>query len=78
MSKIALVGASGNAGSRILKELSSRGHTVTAIACSPEKIEALFGVTPAKGDLLDTANFPDLLAGHDAVISSVAFVASDS
>ncbi|MFZ1102925.1 MAG: NAD(P)-dependent oxidoreductase, partial [Hyphomicrobiaceae bacterium] len=30
--KIALVGASGNAGTRILKELSVRGHAVTAIA----------------------------------------------
>ncbi len=30
--KIAVVGASGNAGSRIVTELASRGHTVTAIA----------------------------------------------
>ena len=30
--KVALIGASGQAGSRILKELVSRGHTVTAIA----------------------------------------------
>jgi putative NADH-flavin reductase len=36
--KVALVGASGNAGSRILAELSSRGHAVTAIARHPEKI----------------------------------------
>ncbi|TIW65940.1 MAG: NAD(P)-dependent oxidoreductase, partial [Mesorhizobium sp.] len=27
--KIALIGASGQAGSRILKELSDRGHTIT-------------------------------------------------
>ena len=36
--KIAVVGASGNAGSRIVTELASRGHTVTAIARHPEKI----------------------------------------
>ena len=36
--KIAVAGASGNAGSRIVTELASRGHTVTAIARNPEKI----------------------------------------
>lgn len=41
MAKIALIGASGNAGSRILKELSDRGHQVTAIARNPEKIASL-------------------------------------
>lgn len=77
MSKVALVGASGNAGSRILKELSSRGHSVTAIARNPEKIASLPGVTAVKGDVLDTASFSALLAGHDAVISSVSFVQID-
>jgi len=36
--KVALIGASGQAGSRLLAELSARGHTVTAIARHPEKI----------------------------------------
>jgi len=36
--KIALIGATGNAGSRILNELSRRGHHVTAIARHPEKV----------------------------------------
>ena len=36
--KIAVAGASGRAGSEITKELSRRGHTVTAIARNPEKI----------------------------------------
>jgi putative NADH-flavin reductase len=34
--KMALIGASGNAGSRVLAELSRRGHHVTAIARHPE------------------------------------------
>ena len=34
--KITLIGASGNVGSRILKELSDRGHAITAIARQPE------------------------------------------
>ena len=38
--KIAVIGASGNAGSRITTELARRGHAVTAIARNPEKIAA--------------------------------------
>ncbi len=77
MAKIALIGASGNAGSRILKELSDRGHHVTAIARSPEKIATLPNVVAEKGDVFDQTGLSKLLAGHDAVISSVHFTASD-
>ncbi|MBP8937866.1 NAD(P)-dependent oxidoreductase [Agrobacterium genomosp. 3] len=77
MAKIALVGASGNAGSRILKELSDRGHQVTAIARAPEKIASLPNVVAKKGDVFDQAALSELLKGHDAVISSVHFTASD-
>ena len=77
MAKIALIGASGNAGSRILKELSDRGHQVTAIARSPEKIASLPNVVAKKGDVFDQAGLSELLKGHDAVISAVHFTASD-
>ena len=75
--KIAVIGASGNAGSRITAELARRGHGVTAIVRHPEKVAALAGVTPAKGDVADQAGLARLLAGHDAAISSVHFLASD-
>jgi putative NADH-flavin reductase len=75
--KIAVIGASGNAGSRITAELASRGHAVTAIARHPEKIATGANVTPTKGDLMDQAALTSLLAGHDAAISSVHFLASD-
>lgn len=75
--KIALIGASGNAGSQILAELSRRGHLVTAIARHPEKIAALPGVTPVKGDVYDSINLSKLFQGHDAVASAVYFTASD-
>ncbi|UPT54128.1 NAD(P)-dependent oxidoreductase [Dickeya zeae] len=77
MAHIALIGASGNAGSQILNELSERGHQVTAIARHPENIAALPGVTAKKGDVFDVAGLTALLAGHDAVISSVHFTSSD-
>ena len=71
--KIALVGASGNAGTRILKELSVRGHAVTAIAREPARIPVLANVTSAGGDVADTGGMAALLKGHDAVVSSVRF-----
>jgi uncharacterized protein len=75
--KIAVIGASGNAGSRITTELARRGHTVTAIARNPDKIATSANVTAVKGDVLDQAGLAALLAGHDAAISSVHFLDSD-
>lgn len=75
---IALIGATGFIGSRILNELVSRGHTVTAIVRNPEKVPALAGVTAVKGDILDKDGLARLLAGHEAAISSVHYLASDA
>ncbi len=75
--KVALIGASGFIGSRLLAELAARGHAVTAIVRSPEKVAALPGVTSVKGDVFDKDGLAKLLAGHDAVISAVHFTASD-
>ncbi|MCA0421678.1 MAG: NAD(P)-dependent oxidoreductase [Proteobacteria bacterium] len=75
--KVALIGASGSIGSRLLAELSARGHAVTAIARNPDKIAALPGVTAVKGDVFDKDRLARLIAGHDAVISAVHFSASD-
>ncbi|SHL56959.1 hypothetical protein SAMN05444159_6239 [Bradyrhizobium lablabi] len=75
--KIAVVGASGNAGSRITSELARRGHSVTAIARNPEKIAKEHNVTAKKGDAHDRPGLAQLLAGHDAAISSIHFLASD-
>lgn len=76
--KIALIGATGNAGSRILAELVRRAHAVTAIVRNPEKVQAQPNVTAKQGDVSDGAALSRLLAGHDAVISSVRFLASDA
>ncbi|MBI4365359.1 MAG: NAD(P)-dependent oxidoreductase [Deltaproteobacteria bacterium] len=75
--KIALIGASGNAGSRILAELTRRGHTVTALVRHPEKIPATANVTAKKADVFDWQGLAALLKGHDAAISSIHFTASD-
>ena len=74
---VALIGATGHVGSRLLAELSTRGHKVTAIVRNPDKGPALPGVTAVKGDVFDRGGLAKLLAGHDAVISAVHFSASD-
>ncbi|TPI50896.1 MULTISPECIES: NAD(P)-dependent oxidoreductase [unclassified Mesorhizobium] len=78
MAKVALIGASGAVGSRLLKELSGRGHTVTGIARNPEKIAALPDVTARKGDVFDMEGLAKLIRGHDVVTSSVHFLDSDA
>lgn len=77
MTKVALIGASGQVGTRILKELSDRGDSVTAIARSPGKIPALPGVTAVQGDVYDREGLAQILKGHDVVVSAVRFVDSD-
>ncbi len=76
--KIALIGASGNAGSRILRELSARGHEVTAIARDPSRIAGAPGVTAVAGDASTVAGLAPLLSGHDAVVSSIHFLVTDA
>jgi putative NADH-flavin reductase len=75
--KVALIGASGMVGSRILAELASRGRQVTAIARDTAKIKAGPGITPTAVDAFDQAALSSALKGHDAVISAVHFTASD-
>ena len=69
--RIAIVGASGNIGSRITQEALSRGHDVTAIVRNPEKVtEESVSLTVREGDVLDVAEMASLLKGHDAVVVS--------
>ncbi|WP_043362868.1 NAD(P)-dependent oxidoreductase [Belnapia sp. F-4-1] len=75
--KIALLGATGRAGSRLLAELLRRGHAVTAIARHPEGLAPAPSLTPARGDAADEASLAALLAGHDAAISALPFAGTD-
>ncbi len=74
--KIALIGASGNMGTRLVKEAVSRGHEVTAISRHPESVAGP-KVTTVALDFHDEDKLADVLKGHDAVILSVRFQDSD-
>jgi putative NADH-flavin reductase len=74
--KVALIGATGKAGSRVLDELVSRGHQVTAIVRNPERVPQSAGVT-ARGVDGSQAALAAAIRGHDAVVSSARFVDLD-
>ena len=71
--QVAVLGASGRAGSEITKELAVRGHNVVAIARKPEAIPQLPGVTAKAGDASEPGALADLIRGSDAVISALHF-----
>ena len=73
MSKIAIIGATGRAGSQLLEEALRRGHSVTAIARKASTIGERAGVTPKDVDALDAAALQQAVAGHDAVFSAAHF-----
>ncbi|WP_151832223.1 NAD(P)-dependent oxidoreductase [Acinetobacter ursingii] len=76
--KIALIGATGMAGSRILEELVSRGHYVKAIARDTHKVADTERVMAVDVDLNDHDALVDALKGQDAVISAVRFQGLDA
>jgi putative NADH-flavin reductase len=74
--KIVLYGASGNAGARILKELESRGHEVTAAVRNPEKLAP--GIKGVRDDLSNVDQIAKIITGADAVVSAYAPPHSDT
>ena len=67
---IALYGATGKSGSRILTELLLRGHQVTAIARDPAKLAAQPGLTVVEGDVSSASVIAAKIKGVDAVVSA--------
>ncbi|ANF57016.1 NAD(P)-dependent oxidoreductase [Halotalea alkalilenta] len=75
--KVAVIGISGNAGSRLATELLARGHQVTGIARSPQSSPSHQWLTLVRGDANDAEGLAALLAGHDAVIHAARFSSVD-
>jgi hypothetical protein len=69
--KIAVLGATGRAGSEIAAELARRGHDVLAISRKPDP--AADHVTPLALDASDSAALTAALRGQDAVVSAMRF-----
>jgi hypothetical protein len=75
--KVAVVGATGNAGSRIVRELASRGHEITAVARKVDEADLPDGVTRKAVDADDIDALADAIRGSDVVVSSLKFATSD-
>lgn len=71
--KIAIIGATGRAGSQLLEEALRRGHTVLAIARDPSRLQGRDGVTVKALDVKDSAALQAAVAGVDAVLSAAHF-----
>ncbi len=71
--KVVVLGASGRAGSAIVKELAARGHQVVGVARKPDKIPAGPEIVAVAGDASDAAALSGLIGGADAVISALHF-----
>lgn len=75
--KLAIIGATGKVGTRIVAEALRRGHTIKAISRNPPAVPSQDGVTSAAGDTGDPEALAQILAGHDAAVSSVPFRTTD-
>ncbi len=76
--KIVLYGATGKSGSRLLQELVSRRHEVTAVARDASKLRAAGKYEVKQDDLSDVRRTAETIKGADAVISAYAPPADDT
>ncbi len=75
--KIAIIGATGNVGTRLVNEALHRHHAVTAIARDTSKLTSRTGLSAVSGDVAKPDLLLPLLKGHDAIISSLRFQNTD-
>ena len=74
--KILVLGATGGTGRLIVSLALARGHQVTALVRSPEKVSDLKGAKLVVGDARDEGALREALKGQDAVISALGTPAS--
>lgn len=70
MKKVAVIGATGFVGTKVVKELANRGYFVNALARNTSKIEESENVKAVTADIYNTAELSEILKGNDAVIST--------
>jgi putative NADH-flavin reductase len=69
--KLAIIGANGHIGRRLVQEALNRGHEVTAIVRDPAKVGQTHDhLRVVKGDALQPENIQAAASGHDALISA--------
>ena len=69
--KIAVVGATGATGRRVVKHALAHGHFVTAVARHPERLSSADRLAFVRGDVLSPGGLTGALDGVDAAISCI-------
>jgi len=71
--KLLIFGSTGGTGRELVKQALEQGHSVTAYARNPAKIEDIkhSSLQVVRGDVLDPAGVEGAVAGQDAVLSTI-------
>jgi uncharacterized protein YbjT (DUF2867 family) len=70
--RILIVGATGGTGRQLVAQALERGHTVTALARNPSRLQMTHPrLTVVRGDVLDGASVDAAMHGQDAVLSAL-------
>jgi putative NADH-flavin reductase len=68
--KLVVLGATGGTGLEIVRHSIERGHSVTALVRSPERLKLFRDrIIIKQGDLLNSADLEQAIQDHDAVLS---------
>jgi putative NADH-flavin reductase len=68
--KLVVLGATGGTGLELVRQGIERGHSVTALVRSPEKLNGFRDrLNLIQGNLLDNGELESVIQGHDAVVS---------
>jgi uncharacterized protein len=76
--RIAILGASGNVGQRLVSEALERGNEVTAVGPTLDKLQALGNVKAKVADITKPDSVAQAIAGNDILVSAVRFVRFDA
>lgn len=71
--QVAVLGASGKAGSELTRELLAREHSVIAVGRTAETLPSGEGITQRVSDMADANAMAEAVKGADAVISALHF-----
>ncbi|AVV56286.1 quinone-binding protein [Paenibacillus glucanolyticus] len=69
--KIAIIGATGGTGRKVMERALELGHEVVAVARRPEVIPPAERLSTRQGDVFDASSIAKAIAGTDAVISCI-------
>ena len=71
MSRIALFGASGRTGTRLLAAALAAGHTVRALVRDPSRLPSHVGLEVVVGDVLNVMDVASVVQGTDGVLATL-------